>query len=85
MFGELFFRRMSASWLVAAFYKFSPLTQLAQRKSTLVDLSKRLNVGGTVILANEGINGTIAASSTSDMKEWFAEVKNWHGFEDLDR
>ncbi len=50
--------------IVAALYKFAPLPDYAEMQSGLLDycLAQRLN--GTLLLAAEGINGTVAGSRT---------------------
>ncbi len=46
--------------IVAALYKFTPLEDLAGLKSELDAACQRAGLCGTLILAHEGINGTIA-------------------------
>jgi len=50
---------------VAAFYKFTPLTQLEVLQVDLLKYLKDLNIKGTVLIAEEGINGTVSGSSNS--------------------
>ncbi len=45
---------------VAAFYHFSPLPDFAERRGGLKLLGLSLGLKGTILLAPEGINGTIA-------------------------
>jgi len=45
---------------VAALYCFAPLERYRDLQSPLLDLCKRHGVKGTLLLAHEGINGTIA-------------------------
>ena len=52
---------MSKKFKVAAFYQFSPLPHYRDLKSPLEQALKALNVCGSILLADEGINGTIAA------------------------
>jgi UPF0176 protein len=47
-------------FLVAALYKFTPLDTLADQQSRLRDLCEANAVFGTLLLAAEGLNGTIA-------------------------
>ncbi len=47
---------------IAAFYKFHTLDDPAALRLVLQDKLKTLAVKGTVLVANEGINGTIAAT-----------------------
>jgi UPF0176 protein len=46
--------------LVAAFYRFAALEDLADLRSELVGLAAGHGVRGTILLAAEGVNGTIA-------------------------
>ncbi len=45
---------------VAAFYKFQDLPDYTDRQQPLLDRLKKLGIKGSVLLANEGINGTVA-------------------------
>ena len=47
-------------YLTAAFYKFVELTDFADLKASLLAFCESHNVKGTILLANEGINSTIA-------------------------
>jgi len=51
---------MSATYLVAALYKFVRLDDFEALQSPLLDVCKANDVMGTILLAREGINGTIA-------------------------
>lgn len=48
---------------VAAFYKFVALPDYASLQQPLIDVCKAQDVKGTILLAKEGINGTIAGTS----------------------
>lgn len=50
---------------VAALYGFAPLPDAAERVETLDRLAREQGVKGTLLLAREGINGTIAGSAAS--------------------
>ncbi|MEG5055796.1 MULTISPECIES: oxygen-dependent tRNA uridine(34) hydroxylase TrhO [unclassified Microcoleus] len=52
-----------AYFLTAALYKFVELPDFADLKVPLLDCCNNNNVKGTILLAQEGINGTIAGSS----------------------
>ena len=45
---------------IAAFYKFTHLDQLASRRETWLKFARDQSVIGTILLAEEGVNGTIA-------------------------
>lgn len=50
------------AWIIATFYKFVPLTEPAQLRQQLLDTCGQLALRGTVLLAPEGLNATIAGS-----------------------
>lgn len=47
-------------WTVAALYQFKEVADPADLQQRLLDLVKTINLCGTLIVANEGINGTVA-------------------------
>lgn len=49
-------------WTVAALYQFCPVADPAALQSQLLALLTEANICGTLIVASEGINGTIAGS-----------------------
>jgi UPF0176 protein len=51
--------------IVAAFYKFAPLADFADQREPLLVRCLQQNLKGTILLAPEGINGTIAGSRTA--------------------
>jgi UPF0176 protein len=51
--------------VVITFYKFVTLSDLAARRSTLLAFCDQQEIKGTILLAAEGINGTIAGSRQS--------------------
>lgn len=53
------------NYTVAAFYKFVPITDLATKKSQILASCREEDIKGTIILAEEGINGTIAGSDSA--------------------
>jgi UPF0176 protein len=50
---------------VAAFYKFTPLNNLSELQETFMQFLTQHKIKGTILLAHEGINGTLAGSSES--------------------
>ena len=48
---------------VAALYHFSRMNNLEDKQTSLINLCKEQGVKGTILLAEEGINGTIAGSN----------------------
>ena len=55
-------RMPSTRYLTAAFYKFVALPDYVQRQAPLLELCQQHNVKGTILLATEGINSTIAGA-----------------------
>jgi UPF0176 protein len=50
------------SFTVATFYKFVPLPDYAHKQQEILTYCQEQNLKGTILLAAEGINGTIAGS-----------------------
>ncbi|WP_026470867.1 oxygen-dependent tRNA uridine(34) hydroxylase TrhO [Alkanindiges illinoisensis] len=50
------------NWVVAALYQFHPVADPSALQQQLLDLLSSLNICGTLIVAGEGINGTVAGS-----------------------
>ena len=63
-----------------AFYKFVDLPDYEELKPQLLCLMKKWNVLGTIILAPEGLNGTICAlpENLNDFWQEFTEDTRWH-------
>ena len=59
---------------VFGFYKFKKLTGLKKNKILLQDFLIKKNIRGTIIIANEGVNGTISGKS-SDLKITINKIK----------
>ncbi len=53
---------MTASIVIATLYKFVPLETLETLRGKLLDICRNKQLGGTLIIAGEGINGTVAGS-----------------------
>ena len=62
---------------VAAFYSFIDLSDLPQLKSEFTEFLKKQDIRGTMLIASEGINGTLAGekSSINEFKN-FLKSKN---------
>lgn len=75
--------REAATVHVAALYKFAPLPDCTERKSALQAICERHGVTGTLLLASEGINGTIAGSRAG-LENVVAEIRRFPGFQDMD-
>ena len=51
---------MNQSKRIASFYKFVPLPDFRQLREPLLECCRAVGVRGTILLADEGINATIA-------------------------
>ncbi|MFT5218900.1 MAG: UPF0176 protein [Planctomycetota bacterium] len=56
---------MNNQFVIAALYRFVRLDHYRDLQQPLLDLMLSINVRGTLLLASEGINGTIAGSNES--------------------
>ena len=69
---------------VAAFYKFVPLDDIEGLQQNLRKIFKGSDVLGTILLAHEGINGTIAGP-VDDLDSLFEFLDQYPGIENLNR
>jgi UPF0176 protein len=70
-------------FVVAALYKFTPLSDLPALQAALQALCDKNGVCGTLLLAAEGINGTIAGSR-SGIDAVLHHLRRLKGLQDLD-
>ena len=65
-------------YIIASFYKFVPIRNLDKLQNTLYHICRNLGISGTILLADEGINGTIAGTrnSIADLYQWFCNQPN---------
>ena len=68
---------------VAAFYKFVSLADFTELQNPLQALLKQQQVFGNILLASEGINGTIAGSQNG-IENFFSELKGDPRFADVE-
>ncbi|WP_395543145.1 rhodanese-related sulfurtransferase [Neotabrizicola sp. sgz301269] len=68
---------------VAALYHFSPLPDPAARRAPLLDLCLAQGVKGSLLLAQEGLNGTIAGPADG-IAAVIGHLRAWPGFEALE-
>ncbi len=68
--------------VIAALYQFADLPDFEKRQQKLSDLAKKMGVYGTILLAAEGVNGTIAGSRTG-IDAVLAHLKTFPGCEAL--
>lgn len=69
--------------VVAAFYKFADLPDFAQYQGQLQDVAGQNQVSGTILLAHEGVNGTIAGPRDG-IDRVIATIKTLPGCETLE-
>lgn len=69
--------------VIAAFYKFTDLDDRGTIRSVLMNLMREVGIKGTIILAREGINGTVAGNRAAidRLKEFFADDERFLGIE----
>ena len=68
---------------VLGFYKFTKVKSLKKNKVLLQDFLIKKEIRGTIIIANEGINGTISAKS-KNIKEIINKLKKIFSFKEFD-
>ncbi len=64
---------------VAALYHFAPVADPSAQREALLSLCNDHAVRGTLLLATEGVNGTIAGSQTA-LDTIVSHIRNWPGF-----
>ena len=72
-----------AEYLVAAFYKFVQLTNIEFLRSELLTLCKTENIVGSILLAEEGINSTLAGKA-ENIQEVIKFLRTRPDFTDLE-
>lgn len=70
-------------FVVAALYKFTALPDYKDLQLPLLTLCKERNIKGTLLLAEEGVNGTVAGSreAITALKQWFESDPRFEGWE----
>ena len=71
------------SLLVAAFYRFAALENLPALRGELGDLAEAQGLSGTILLAPEGVNGTIAGADAG-VQELLDRLRQVAGLEHLE-
>ena len=72
-----------ADLLVAALYHFTHLTNLDEKQIDLEKICKSNSILGTLLLANEGINGTIAGNEDG-IKNVVDHISKWQEISELE-
>ncbi len=67
---------------VAALYQFAPLVDCERLREPLKQLCDDQRIKGTLLLASEGINGTIAGL-TANIERVLQHIRNWPDCDDL--
>ncbi len=69
--------------VISALYKFVKLENYKELREDLFKFMESKQIRGTLILAHEGINGTVAGSQDSidSLKEWFNQTPYFKGIE----
>lgn len=70
-------------WKIAALYKFVNLKDVTKKRDGLEEICKQQNILGTLILADEGINGTITGESVA-VDLVLDEIRKWPEIETLE-
>ena len=60
------------SVVISAFYKFVPMPDVAEFRDRVLDVCDRAGMFGSILIAPEGINGTVAGSNaaTDELFDW---------------
>ncbi len=69
--------------LVAALYKFVEIDDLLSLQSNLYEICKKNNIMGTILIANEGINGTISGK-TNEINQTISLFKSDKRFTNIE-
>ena len=69
-------------YIISTFYKFLVLENYKELKIKFDKSLSKTNIKGTILLANEGVNGTIAGSE-SDLKNFFLYLDKFSQFKDI--
>ncbi len=70
-------------FIIAALYKFVKLTDYQALQLILKDLCEQNQIKGTLLLAEEGINGTVAGkrAAIDALNAWFEKDERFHNLE----
>ncbi len=72
-----------SEFLVAAFYKFVSLPEFEELQASILEMAKSNEVMGTILLASEGINGTVAGPKKG-VENLLAGIRTNPKFSDLE-
>lgn len=70
-------------FIVAALYKFTKLSDYQQLQPVLKDFCQSHDIKGSLLLAEEGINGTVSGTrqAIDELKSWFENDSRFHALE----
>ena len=68
---------------VASFYRFAELRDPGTRRASLLRVCEEASLKGTILLASEGVNGSIAGSKRA-ICTVLEHLRRWPGFETLE-
>ena len=71
------------SYFIATFYKFVPISELETTRKQILAWCQTKQIKGTIILAEEGINGTVAGTAEA-IADLLASLRSLAGFADLE-
>lgn len=71
------------TYQVAAFYKFVPLADIAEIQLQLREVCEEAGLMGTILLATEGVNGTVAGP-VDGVSSLFNHLRGYPGLDDLE-
>jgi UPF0176 protein len=74
---------MSSPVTIAAFYKFAPVAKPAALRDLLAERAAALEIKGIVLVAPEGLNGTIAAEQ-NQVETFLSFISMIDGFSEID-
>ena len=80
--GEIPVPQSNASFIVAALYKFVVLDDIADWQVTFRDICSQAGAMGTLLIAEEGLNGTISASYDG-MVHFVNSLRSFDAFDDI--
>jgi len=70
-------------FVVFAFYRFAPLCDIASMREEILDFCRERDIKGTLLLAEEGINATVAGSGEA-IEALKSCLREYPGLEELD-
>ncbi len=68
---------------VAALYKFASVTDAEKRRDALAGLCDAAGIKGTILIAREGLNGTVAGTDPA-IEQVLSGIRSIPGFEELE-